>query len=64
MFVNIAISGTAEELAGLKAEDVTAKALTLDFIPDDAHVFLTLNTTESFERTAPMENEIAKGQLP
>ena len=55
MYVNIAVTGTAEELEGLKAEDLTAKTITLDFIPDDAHVFLTLNTTESFERPAPME---------
>jgi len=53
VYVTIAVSGTAEELAGLKAEDVTAKALTLDFIPDDAHVHLTLNSVESHERRAP-----------
>lgn len=55
MYVTIAINGTAEQLANLKAEDATAKALTLDFIPDDAHVLLTLNTIESFESPAPTD---------
>ena len=57
MYVHISISGTAEELAELDPEGATMKALTLDFIPDDAHVYLSINQTQSFERPKPMDPE-------